>query len=336
MKPPQFSSGTGEKEENIDRFFSHDPCEVLGVPSDATLDEITKAWKGALKKYHPDVNKNPRATEICQNISEAYRLLKIGGARTKSHQRPHSSYHSANTSHSRRETRRDSAENFENSFLYNLGDAHSFAKWVADATGSGISSERIQQLLQSERAIEKLKNNFIHKVSFWGENDSDHCLKYVQEWRDVGVELRDYFKLPDVMRFLTYRAIEVKIKIWGEENPDKFLEFVKSWKKAGVDLSKVVESPDVMRFLTYRAVEIKIKIWGEENPDKFLEFVAQWRKAGVELKDLVNSPRAQEFLKGRAMLKLEIWGKNKFKSFVDAWMKAGWHPSDEIWSIFIK
>ena len=51
--------------------------EILGVPSDALIEEITAVYKALAKIYHPDVykgNKN-HAAEKMQEINEAYNFL---------------------------------------------------------------------------------------------------------------------------------------------------------------------------------------------------------------------------------------------------------------------
>lgn len=45
---------------------------VLGVKSDATKQEITKAFQQKARKLHPDVNKEPDAEERFKEVSEAY------------------------------------------------------------------------------------------------------------------------------------------------------------------------------------------------------------------------------------------------------------------------
>ena len=62
--------------------------EILGVKSDATLEEIKKAYKKLSLRWHPDKNidNKEEATEKFARIAEAYQKLnpdKKGGARTK-------------------------------------------------------------------------------------------------------------------------------------------------------------------------------------------------------------------------------------------------------------
>jgi curved DNA-binding protein len=53
-----------------------DYYEVLGVPRDASQDDIQKAYRKLARKYHPDINKKPGAEEKFKAMGEAYEVLK--------------------------------------------------------------------------------------------------------------------------------------------------------------------------------------------------------------------------------------------------------------------
>jgi molecular chaperone DnaJ len=52
-----------------------DYYEVLGVPRDASREDIKRAYRKLALKYHPDKNKAPDAEERFKEISEAYGVL---------------------------------------------------------------------------------------------------------------------------------------------------------------------------------------------------------------------------------------------------------------------
>jgi tetratricopeptide (TPR) repeat protein len=55
----------------------HQCYELLGVPQNATLEEIKQAYRRLARKYHPDVNQNdPAAIDKFRMVQEAYEILK--------------------------------------------------------------------------------------------------------------------------------------------------------------------------------------------------------------------------------------------------------------------
>lgn len=57
--------------------------EILGVDENADLDTIKKAYRKLVRKYHPDVSKEPDAAQKTAEVNEAYETLKDTQKRTE-------------------------------------------------------------------------------------------------------------------------------------------------------------------------------------------------------------------------------------------------------------
>jgi curved DNA-binding protein len=53
-----------------------DYYEILGVPRDASEEDIRRAYRKLARQYHPDVNKEPDAEDRFKQVSEAYEVLR--------------------------------------------------------------------------------------------------------------------------------------------------------------------------------------------------------------------------------------------------------------------
>jgi curved DNA-binding protein len=55
---------------------SEDYYEALGVPPEASAEDIRRAYRALARQYHPDINKQPGAEDRFKEISEAYEVLR--------------------------------------------------------------------------------------------------------------------------------------------------------------------------------------------------------------------------------------------------------------------
>jgi curved DNA-binding protein len=54
----------------------HDYYDTLGVPREASTDDIRRAYRKLAREYHPDVNKDPGAEDRFKEVAEAYEVLR--------------------------------------------------------------------------------------------------------------------------------------------------------------------------------------------------------------------------------------------------------------------
>lgn len=68
--------GFEEAEEILRATPDDTPLGILGLSGQPTWNEIKKAYRRMARKYHPDVNKSPDATDQMKKINAAYVILE--------------------------------------------------------------------------------------------------------------------------------------------------------------------------------------------------------------------------------------------------------------------
>jgi len=65
-----------DEENAINRILqSDDNYEILGIPKNATNEQVIEAYKKMIVKYHPDVNTSSKTDELFKKITKAYNKI---------------------------------------------------------------------------------------------------------------------------------------------------------------------------------------------------------------------------------------------------------------------
>jgi len=370
-----------QPQEDHARFFSNDPFKILGVTKESSFEDIKKAKRRLQSEFHPDRNKDEKATEIIQNVNKAYGLLeklnKYGafsnarkdtesraaeGAppRPSANERPKSNTYEQPKQNSRAENNFEGRKQkgatketveVEKGFYSDLekstssamfGPKH-FTEWVSRAEAAGINSDRIKELVRSAEAQKIFKKSFISEAQSTGGGwnasypGPENLTKYIQQWKEVGIDLSSHLKSPEVSKALADRVTkEIKQRQLPGDDSGDVLRFVESWKKAGVDLSGAIGSKENIDYLTTK-IALSIRGDGGEgghfaSPEYISSSAVTWKKAGIDLGDLFNSPQVEKALTDTTTAFLHARNGMRAKGFVQKWMKVGWKPNQEILS----
>ncbi|MEK7643981.1 MAG: J domain-containing protein [Patescibacteria group bacterium] len=337
------------------QFYSSDPYEVLGVPIGATESESKAAMRLLNQKYHPDVNTDPLATEITKRINGAYAVLRkrrVAGGFDSSHDdrpRPasreesryrqsppytgHEERRNTGQAHTRREERQDPQSEAEKHLFRVLEmGAKIFKRRIVDPIGSDHQKEKeLMDFFQSERVRKYFRDSLIGEIQLWAWDRPERIGEYMDEWSSTRFDFKAIVGSPEVRKELVRiasRVISNNHMIIGSRITRQ-LEF---WSEYGVDFSadlcaefSTAENKNLLHDKINTAIIVDCTI----DTRDFVEFIESWKTIGLDLGYSVNLPRSQESI----ALNVEYLAAIKnssVKSYVEAWLKAGWIPSEEI------
>jgi len=258
--------------------------KILGVPEDASEEQIKKAFRKGARKYHPDVNPdNPEAEENFKKLNEAYQVLSDSEKRQKYDQfgsqwkqyqqtggKPEdfnwSQWTSRPTSDrtSGYKTRQVSPEEFEQIFGQGVGGFSDFFDTLFGAaaaqgtrTGAGFQQRDTYQPYPGSRSYQQAQNlETSLKISL--EEACHGTSRVIQKSNDDKVKA----KIPPGVR--TGSRVRLKGKgqpgQGGQSAGDLFLEIEvtphPSFERKGDDLQTIIQV-DLYTLVLGGSVEVK-------------------------------------------------------------------------------
>lgn len=315
------------------RFLSEDPFVVLGVDGSAGKMEIKKAKLGLVRKYHPDVNVDPYATEITKRINLAYdqliERLENGG---RIYSAP---YPERDTTKSRDKGREKGRSDFDWSkvFFSSLGDSNEkFETFVAGAKENGILSEKeMGELLKTEAGKKAVREAFYKKFEASNKNDiGNEVVSFVDKLCN-GFDLeREYVLTEEIKKFLK-ECIKNKLHFF-REHPEAFSNTLFKWReKLDIDLSELLNTREFKEIVEKYGATFIVDYKRNPTPANFLSFVERHKILGVDFGYVVNNPEARVALNLRAANLLRFpTDIGKSLKEIKSWMDIGWKPGTDV------
>ncbi len=128
-----------------------DYYEILGVPRNASQEEIKRAFRRLARKYHPDVSQEPDAEERFKEINEAYAVLSDPEKRARYDRFGHAGLEGAGVGPTGAEAAWDFVDLFDFfSELFNLGPAPGSRRRGRPRRGKNI---QVKVTLSFEEAV---------------------------------------------------------------------------------------------------------------------------------------------------------------------------------------
>lgn len=134
-----------------------DYYEILGVSKDASQEELKKAYRKLVKKYHPDVNDSDDAEERFKEVQEAYEVLS-----DESKRRAYDQYGHAGTAGFSGQSDPFDFGDFAQGVPFDMGDI--FNTFFGGAEGFNFSREDRQAEVKGSDVRYKIKLDFQESV----------------------------------------------------------------------------------------------------------------------------------------------------------------------------
>jgi molecular chaperone DnaJ len=236
-----------------------DYYEILGVPRNATKDEIKKAYRRLVLQYHPDRNKSPEAEEKFKEISEAYAVLMDDEKRRIYDMYGHEGLSGTYT---REDFFRSRMEDFEDIFRdLGLGSFSSLFERLFRDFGFGIYEERTARevVVDVELSPKELFNGARKTVQYsvlevcrscGGSGAEPGGLKTCSNCRGTGQVVKT-----SVLGFMTYSMARTCEVCGGTgrivERPCKTCRGsgrVQSFRKQDIDIPRGISDGSILQF----------------------------------------------------------------------------------------
>ena len=226
-----------------ERFEKMDFYERLGVSKNATKQEITKAYKELVLKYHPD--KQGGDTLIMQYISEAYQTIGDSSKRMR----------------------------YDNDQAYSKREGHSNRserKYEDEKAKEQKRQEDERARKEAEEMLRKQKINNLAKEAKKGPYEFKH---FIDPLIKNGEE-EDFFEIPEVFDVIKEGALNK-----ATHGPVIYKDFVERWQKeAGLPRDFLNKDEDVIRVAKLNAQES-----GAMGPKSYEACVKDWAEVGVDV-----------------------------------------------------
>ena len=234
-KPPSPSNtplpNTPEEQappEDNRNLESNDPFEFLGVPQNASDEEINKARRRTQREFHEDAkSEHPRAREFFENAEKAQQI--IAKYRESNKQRP--------TAEINAKAKNETYLPGEGYILQGLtDDPKYFGSYILSAKDRGMTEDLLSGFITTEKFQDTLRhgvNRFLRARKEDSPNAfAEQAFTYIQGWKKynihIGIDLFQERNRANIQQLVSAEAEEL---FWFHKS--NFKPFVEGWISSG-------------------------------------------------------------------------------------------------------